>query len=147
MQISKEIEIDLGHRIPNHKSKCRNFHGHRYRFKATVEGELITTHNDSSQGMVIDFGDLKTCMVKIIDEPLDHGFMMYIDDEFSPLFSDLKQAEGQKIIFVDFIPTVENIAQYIFTKLSKTLESLGIDLVKLEVWETPTSMAIVRKEL
>ncbi|MFM6979682.1 MAG: 6-carboxytetrahydropterin synthase, partial [Methylophilaceae bacterium] len=28
MQITTRLEFDAGHRIPCHKSQCRNLHGH-----------------------------------------------------------------------------------------------------------------------
>ncbi|MED5305895.1 MAG: 6-carboxytetrahydropterin synthase, partial [Candidatus Thermoplasmatota archaeon] len=31
-RIRRWVETDTGHRVPNHKSKCRNMHGHRYRW-------------------------------------------------------------------------------------------------------------------
>ena len=40
--IRRYVETDTGHRVPNHKSKCRHFHGHRYRFEAEIEGDVVT---------------------------------------------------------------------------------------------------------
>ena len=37
-KIRRWIETDTGHRVPNHKSKCRNIHGHRYRWEVELEG-------------------------------------------------------------------------------------------------------------
>ena len=59
MLITKQIEIDMAHRVPNHKSKCHNLHGHRYKIEVGVDDKLITRKGSSSEGMVIDFGDLK----------------------------------------------------------------------------------------
>ena len=49
MIITKLLEIDMGHRIPQHKSKCFNPHGHRYKFEVGVEGELINSKGESSE--------------------------------------------------------------------------------------------------
>ena len=38
--IRRYVETDTGHRVPNHKSKCRHLHGHRYRFEAEIEGDV-----------------------------------------------------------------------------------------------------------
>jgi 6-pyruvoyltetrahydropterin/6-carboxytetrahydropterin synthase len=145
VEISKRIEIDMGHRLPNHSSKCRNFHGHRYVFEAFVDGHLITKEGDSSEGMVIDFTDLKEVMVEVIDTPLDHGFMMSIDDPYAMMFHEWGSQDGMKVILVDFIPTVENIGSYIFRILGDRLEAKGIRLTKLIVWETPNGKAIITK--
>ena len=40
LTITKRLEFDAGHRIPQHKSQCRNLHGHRYALEITLEGEL-----------------------------------------------------------------------------------------------------------
>jgi 6-pyruvoyltetrahydropterin/6-carboxytetrahydropterin synthase len=59
MQITKIIERDMGHRVLNHKSKCSNLHGHRYKAYITMEGEIIQAKGDTNEGMVIDFSDIK----------------------------------------------------------------------------------------
>jgi 6-pyruvoyl tetrahydropterin synthase/QueD family protein len=79
--ISKEIEFDAGHRIPNHKSKCRNPHGHRYRVVAYCEGQIVTEPGAPDEGMLIDYGDLKSIMISKIHDPLDHGFIVWHDDK------------------------------------------------------------------
>lgn len=139
MLITKTIEIDMGHRVPNHKSKCRSMHGHRYKIEVGVEDKLIEIAGASDEGMVIDFGDLKQIMVDEIDAKLDHGFMMYNKDEYAELFKSLQN--GQKIIFVNFIPTAENIAKYIFQIMKDKLLEKGIGINHVTVWETPTSTA------
>lgn len=127
----------MGHRVPNHKSKCKNFHGHRYRIIVAVDDKIITTKGSSDEGMVIDFTDLKEIMMKEINELLDHGFMIYIDDEH---FNYFKKTE-LKIIPVGFIPTVENITKFIYQILKQSLEQKNIKLKYIEMYETPTSSA------
>ena len=39
--IRRYVETDTGHRVPNHKSKCKHLHGHRYRFEAEIEGDVV----------------------------------------------------------------------------------------------------------
>ena len=137
MLVTKTIEIDMGHRVPNHKSKCRNFHGHRYVIEVGVDDVIQRKEGTSDEGMVIDFGDLKEKMM-VIDRVFDHGFMMYRKDRYAKDFQRFK-ADGMKIIFVDFIPTAENIAKFWFEKLKLVLEPVTLKYVK--VFETPTSSA------
>ena len=40
--------------------KCKNIHGHSYHLYVTVIGEPIEDINHPKNGMVLDFGDLKT---------------------------------------------------------------------------------------
>ena len=59
MQITTRLEFDAGHRIPNHKSQCRNLHGHRYALEITLSGDIIHQKKASEDGMVMDFSDVK----------------------------------------------------------------------------------------
>lgn len=147
MLITKEIEIDMGHRVPNHKSKCRNLHGHRYKVEVGVDDKVISTKGSSDEGMVIDFGDLKEIMMEEIDAKHDHGFMMYEYDEFYGLFKQLYNMNDQKIIFTPFVPTAENIAKYWFQLIEPRLAERGIALRHVKIWETPTSTAIFEKSV
>jgi 6-pyruvoyltetrahydropterin/6-carboxytetrahydropterin synthase len=133
-EVTREIGIDAAHRVPDHKSKCQNVHGHRYRIEATVKGPLIATGEQS--GMVIDFGFLKDEMMEAIDGPADHAMIMYTGD---PLADKLKDVCG-KLLEVDFIPTAENLAAYWFNQLAKPIENRTQGyawLSQVKVWETP----------
>ena len=55
--------IDCAHFLPGHV-KCGRLHGHTYKVEVIVEG-------DSSQGMLVDFGDLKAETRKVL-ERYDH---------------------------------------------------------------------------
>lgn len=141
MIITKEIEIDMGHRVTNHKSKCRNLHGHRYRIEVGVDDKLVQTKGATDEGMVIDFGDLKEIMMKEIDQKCDHGFMMWQDDELSQIFASLREETGMKIIITEFIPTAENVAKYWYEKMKEALLDRQIRISHVKVWETPSSTA------
>lgn len=142
MLITKQIEIDMGHRVPNHKSKCRNLHGHRYVIEAGVDDKVIEKEGDSSEGMVIDFGDLKEIMMREIDGKFDHGFVMSKSDELGETFDSIKHEMDMKILFVPFVPTAENLAKHWFEILVEQLAVKGISLKYVKVWETPSSTAI-----
>lgn len=141
MIITKEIEIDMGHRVPNHKSKCRNLHGHRYKIEVGVDDKVIATPGSSDEGMVIDFSDLKQIMMDEIDAKFDHGFVMYADDIFAEQFNKMKLNEGQKIIFVGFIPTAENLASHWYHLIKPRLAERKIKIHHVKIWETPSSTA------
>ena len=137
--VIRRIEIDMGHRVPAHKSKCRNLHGHRYVFEVGVYGPVNQVQNQSKEGMVVDFSELKTILLEEIDNKLDHGFMMYDKD---PLAGTFRGFSDQKIIFVPFIPTAENIAGFVFENLKEKINSLGLKLSFVKVWETPNCSAV-----
>ncbi len=143
MKISRIIEWDMGHRITNHKSKCRNLHGHRYKAEICLEGNLITKSGDSYEGMVLDFGDMKTIANEKIDKELDHSFMIWESDEVLVKF--FQENEDLKHTIVPFTPTAENIAAWLYEILSESFrESYGdrlrLDYIKL--WETPNSIVL-----
>lgn len=137
MLVTKQIEIDMGHRVPNHKSKCRNLHGHRYVIEVGVDDKVIIDTGASNEGMVIDFGDLKEVIMREIDDFYDHSLTLYSKDEFAQVINTF----NLKTNFVDFIPTAENLATHWFFILKEELQKMNIAIKYVKVWETPTSSA------
>lgn len=142
--ISKEIQFDAGHRVPLHASKCKNPHGHRYRVVAFLEGELITSGPET--GMVRDFSYVKQALTEFVHDVFDHGFIVNHTDErmmkslgmfYDPEHSGWVSSYGWKVIPVPYTPTAECLAADIFKRLILAIPTL----TKIEVWETPTSMA------
>lgn len=147
MKVIKEIQWDMGHRVTNHRSLCRNLHGHRYKAEICVEGELASKKGISDEGMVIDFGDIKTIATKHVHDVLDHGFMVWDKDRL--LVNFFKKNKNLKHIIVPFVPTSENIAAWIFIILDKHFKDkykTGLKLNSIKLWETPTSVAICTRE-
>ena len=143
MLITKEIEFDMGHRVPYHKSKCKNPHGHRYKIKVKLEGDIIDLEGESENGMVMDFSDIKSILMKEVDGWLDHGFMYWDKDEEMKKFFDINR--NFKSVQVSFTPTAENIAQFLFEHLKPKYKNVfdnNLKLIEVKLWETPTSVAI-----
>lgn len=138
MLITKDIEIDLGHRVTNHKSKCASLHGHRYKIEVGVDDKVIEERGDSSEGMVIDFGDLKDIMMSVLDKRFDHGFILWEGDLMCPA---MEADRNTKFTKVSFIPTAENLAKYWYELLGAELMEVGIAIKYVKVFETPTSTA------
>jgi 6-pyruvoyltetrahydropterin/6-carboxytetrahydropterin synthase len=141
IRITKIIEFDAGHRVPNHKSKCRNPHGHRYRLECTVSGYLNSESGSSEQGMVIDFGDLKDVMTTYVHDVLDHGFIYYENDkEIAEMFEPFK--DTWNLIKVPFIPTAEELSRWCFEQVNDNLPpTSGLELINVKLFETPNSWA------
>ena len=57
-KIRRWVETDTGHRVNNHRSKCRNMNGNRYRWEAEIEGDVVTDVGKSEEGMLMDFADI-----------------------------------------------------------------------------------------
>jgi len=141
-RITREIGIDAGHRVPNHHSRCKNIHGHRYTIQATVEGELAESGSVEGMAGGMDFGFIKEEMMKEIDEPCDHKLILWKGETKNSTFEDL--ADIVAIYWVDFSPTAENLAEHWFRRVDRqiTLRSKGhASLVKLRVYETPNCWA------
>jgi 6-pyruvoyltetrahydropterin/6-carboxytetrahydropterin synthase len=147
MIVSKQIEWEMGHRVVNHKSKCRNVHGHHYRLEICLEGCLVTKSGTSDEGMVIDFGDIKSVAIEVIYDILDHAFMVWEKDKVLSNF--FKVNKDQKHIIVPFTTTSENIAKWVFEKLDKRYKDTygtGLKLLEVRLWETPTSLAVCTRK-
>jgi len=126
--VTKRIDFCYGHRLLDYDGICKHPHGHN----AVVEVDVRTDRLDS-RNMVADFSDIKRVVKGWIDAKLDHQMILRRDD---PLVAPL-QALGEPIFLVDSNPTVELIAKtiYDYTK------SQGFHVVRVTVWETPTSFA------
>ncbi len=159
---TRQIGIDMGHRVTNHASKCRNVHGHRYTIEVTAAGALV--ESGPSEGMVHDFGFLKDLMMKEIDAPCDHGLCLWERDPLliASVFprrdttgrdgwdEDMKargchstEWAGGKLYILGVVPTAENLAKHWFMRLTAALRQSSLDVViqKVRVWETPNCYA------
>ena len=148
MKIVKVIQWDMGHRVLNHRSICKGLHGHRYKAEICVQGELITELGLSEEGMVIDFADIKRTAQKLIQEKLDHAFMVWDKDE--KLLDFFKDSKEHKPVIVPFTPTAENVAEYIFEQLKDKFSDVyktGLHLQSIKLWETPSSYALYEAKI
>src|SRR5689334_56372 len=153
MRISRQIEFDAGHRVPNHASKCKNPHGHRYVVEATIDGDLNQTAGDSQEGMVLDFGFLKRLLMEHVHDVLDHGSICYegdlryaisLGEAYEEDGSWVNRAAGEenrygwKVIVVNFVPTAENLAIWVAQQIGPHIPVLTGERAVLDtvsVWE------------
>lgn len=136
MLITKIIERDMGHRLLDHRSKCANVHGHRYKAEISLEWDITYQPWESSNGMIVDFSDIKNIAKDFIDNTLDHSYMFQDWDMVWKLIAE----EWLKCIQVEFPPTAENIAIYLYEKLQTLYEQKFGERVRLyaiKLWETP----------
>lgn len=166
--ISKHIELDVGHRVPLHESKCRNIHGHRYKVQMTISGPLINAGAES--GMVKDFGFLKDILMEVVHNVFDHRLVLQFSDPVAQalvqnqdMYSDLLKdmvddpmsprglalmhgPETTLIVLMPRPPTAENLARLWGERCRSQLPN-GVMLVNLTVWETPTSIAVYKPDV
>jgi 6-pyruvoyltetrahydropterin/6-carboxytetrahydropterin synthase len=126
--VTKKIDFCYGHRLLDYDGICKHPHGHN----ATAEIEVRTDTLDP-RNMVCDFSDIKRIVKSWIDRELDHKMILRHDD---PLVEPLQRL-GEPVYIVDSNPTVERIAKLIFDQA----RAAGLTVMKVTVWETPTSFA------
>lgn len=142
LTITRKLEFDAGHRIPDHKSQCRNLHGHRYTLEITLVGNVIEEEGSSDNGMIMDFSDVKTLAKQHLIDVWDHAFLVYEKD--LPVREFLASLPDHKTVVISRIPTVENLAQTAFDILKVAYQDrfgTGLRLHKLVLHETPNCWA------
>jgi 6-pyruvoyltetrahydropterin/6-carboxytetrahydropterin synthase len=132
-RVTKEIYFCYGHRLLNYSGKCRNLHGHNGKAVVTIE-----TRELDSLGMAVDFSQVKSIVGTWIDETLDHKLILHRDDPFIPELRRL----GEPFVLMDVNPTAENIAKMIFERV----QSQGLPVIEVILWETETSFATYRPD-
>ena len=142
-RIRRYVETDTGHRVPNHKSKCRHMHGHRYRFEAEIEGETVQESGVSEEGMLMDFSDVSSILMEYVHDVIDHAFVVYEGDT-AVLKAFESMGPKHRTVIVPFIPTAENLAKWAFEQVEPHITSTygnALKLVAMHVRETPKSIA------
>lgn len=142
MRITRRLEFDAGHRIPNHASQCRHLHGHRYAIEVTVSGDVVTTEGDSEQGMVADFSGIKSLIQQHIVEPWDHAFLAYAKD--APVVDFLRSIPGHRTVPFDAPPTAEHLALTALRILEQAFAGAYGKRIRVEqvrIYETPNCWA------
>jgi 6-pyruvoyltetrahydropterin/6-carboxytetrahydropterin synthase len=142
MQITRRLEFDAGHRIPNHNSQCKHLHGHRYALEVTLSGEIIMQEGVSEQGMVMDFSDVKRIAKEQVVDAWDHAFLVYRGDTMVLEF--LNSIAGHKTVVLDVVPTAENLAQAAFRLLDLAYRDTynnHLTLQRVRLYETPNNWA------
>jgi 6-pyruvoyltetrahydropterin/6-carboxytetrahydropterin synthase len=126
--VTKRIEFCYGHRLLDYDGVCKHPHGHN----AIAEIEVSTKQLDK-RNMVCDFTDIRRIVKGWIDRELDHRMLLRRDD---PLVEALRTL-GEPMYLLDSNPTVERIARLIFEYAAEQ----GLPVVRVKVWETPSSFA------
>lgn len=142
MQITTRLEFDAGHRIPHHKSQCRNLHGHRYAMEITLSGDIIALESASENGMVMDFADVKRIARESVVDVWDHAFLVYEKD--TEVLNFLNSLPNHKTVIFPTVPTAENMAAEAFRILKNEYHDTFGNHLKLErvrLYETPNSWA------
>ncbi len=120
--VYKEITFAAAHFLREYHGKCENLHGHNYRVRIYVSADSL-----DSEGMVVDFVELKSAMKQAIHNRFDHRFI----NEVEPF--DLLN------------PTAENLAMFFAEEVARQVDDERIAVSECHVWETDTNCAIYRR--
>ena len=143
---------------------CRHLHGHQGKILVHLQSETL------QNGMVTDFKHLNW-FKQFLDDTLDHKFIIDINDPlFSTLLPHYKDKanlhnfeQGYMIpdltlikdeeshikelyegyVIVNFVPTSENLSAWLLQIVQKKMDPLGIEVSKVEFYETPKSKSCV----
>ena len=126
--VTKKIEFCYGHRLLDYDGMCKHPHGHNAVAEIEIQADALDARN-----MVADFGDIKRVVKGWVDRELDHRMILRRDD---PLVRCL-QSLGEPVYLLESNPTVERIARLVYD-ISR---EQGLPVVRVTVWETPTSWA------
>ncbi len=109
-KVGRHFEFEASHKLPDEEiyGKCRNLHGHRYELDIEVEGEI------KEMGWVCNFSEIREIVNTTIIEQFDHA---YLNEYFE-------------------IPTVENIARYVYEELSRQFDVKEYELTRVRLYET-----------
>jgi 6-pyruvoyltetrahydropterin/6-carboxytetrahydropterin synthase len=100
------------HTLRDYPGACSRMHGHNWK----VELEVLASALDEV-GMAVDFKVMKNAVREVTDD-LDHYYL----NEIEP--------------FDKINPTAENIAAYLYKRLSTRLNNDSIKVSALTLWET-----------
>ncbi len=142
LTITRKLEFDAGHRIPDHNSQCRNLHGHRYTLEITLTGQVVDHDGQADNGMIMDFSDVKSLAKENLVDLWDHAFLVYEKDDKVKDF--LHSLPDHKTVVLNRVPTVENLAKIAFDILKPVYQdrySTGLSLSKIKLFETPNCWA------
>jgi len=173
MNIMKSYNFCYAHRVWNQvlstgvTCKCRYCHGHSGKIDLCLTGNLVN-------GMIIDFNELqfiKTFIDSVIDhhmlcdiyDPLvphyfkllnsnvlcfeDRGLYRVVNQNFMKDLAVELQEFGSSLVFIDGVPSAENLALWLGTMITELLlqnkvcEERNVRLVSLKWWESETSYA------
>ena len=147
MRITRRLEFDAGHRIPDHASQCRHLHGHRYALEVTLSGSIIKADGAPVNGMVMDFADVKRIANELVVSRWDHAFLAYRGD--SIVIEFLASMPGHKTVVLDVVPTAENLAAEAFRILEPAYHDVygnDLRLERVRLYETPNCWADAERE-
>lgn len=139
--VTREFNFEASHHLPNHRGKCRRPHGHSYRLEVSLRGPIIEAPGESSDGMVMDFEDLKEivnhCIIESLSDSVPRGTEAAPVEKGGMDHNDLNALTGIRT-------TAENLVHWIWDALVSggVREEL---LYRVRLWETAKGYAEITR--
>ena len=110
-------QFAAAHRLNNFYGKCEALHGHNWKVEIFVTADSL-----DEAGLVLDFGKIKSQARELLDE-VDHTFL------------------NELPAFQNHNPSSENLARYLFERLSSALNDQRVQVTRVAVWESDHTSA------
>jgi 6-pyruvoyltetrahydropterin/6-carboxytetrahydropterin synthase len=117
-EVMIERNFSSAHQLRGYKGKCENLHGHNYKIEIYARGREL-----DNIGLLVDFVELKAAADEVV-QYLDHRNI----NELPPFDVELN-------------PSAENLAHYIWERVSARVGDERVQIYKVRCFETPTSVA------
>jgi len=105
------------HYLKGFRGKCENLHGHNWKVEVVLRGKSL-----EGNGILVDFGEVKAATREALEE-VDHKYLNEL-----PFFSENN-------------PSSENIARFLFERLSAKLNTSNRRLHSVSAWESADACA------
>jgi len=138
--IYKEFYGCFGHRVWNQNLEekfadstqctCRHLHGHNFKTIVYLESDKLIRFQ-------VNYG-FEDAILELKDK-------LFAIPETKKELTELEYELYAGIVFVNFVPTAENISKWIFEAVN-TLLPQGVRCTKVEFWETQKAGAIYTNE-
>ncbi len=138
IRITKCFTFDMAHALKGYDGLCRNIHGHTYFLRVTLIGKIKHEEDHPKNGFVMDFGILKDIIKREVIDVYDHSLILR--NHLSETEISVLKGISERIHYVDFQPTCENLLIHIKNKMIAYLPEY-VALHSLRLDETPTSYA------
>lgn len=136
MRITRRLEFDAGHRIPNHRPVPPPARA-PYTLEVTLGGGVIDAAGRPDDGMVMDFSEVKAIASSMWSMP---GTTPSWSGAATGRWIFSPACREHKTVVLDAVPTAENLARIAFAILDPLYrDNYGnhLHLERIRLYETP----------